>query len=85
MKTSIFFHETFRISYYHIYLSPPKIWEESEMFGNWTWLPVPPLLVIAVCKAVGVGVLVGAVCNKAVGVGAVGALGAVKLRKPWEV
>ena len=45
MKTSIFFHETFRISYYHIYLSPPKIWEESEMFGNWTWLPVPPLLV----------------------------------------
>ena len=44
MKTSIFFHETFRISYYHIYLSPPKIWEESEMFGNWTWLPVPPLI-----------------------------------------
>ena len=41
--------------------------------------------VVAVFKAVGVGVLVGAVCNKAVGVGAVGAVGAVKLRKPWEV
>jgi hypothetical protein len=41
--------------------------------------------VVAVCKAVGVGVLVGAVCNKAVGVGAVGAVGAVKLRKNWEV
>ena len=44
MKTSIFFHETFRLSYYHIYLPPAKIWEESEMFGNWTCLPVPPLL-----------------------------------------
>jgi hypothetical protein len=33
--------------------------------------------VVAVFKAVGVGVLLGAVCNKAVG--------AVKLRKPWEV
>jgi hypothetical protein len=43
MKTSIFFHETFRLSYYHIYLPPAKIWEESEMFGNWTCLPVPPL------------------------------------------
>jgi hypothetical protein len=44
-------------------------------------------VVLAVCKAVRVGVLVlvGAVCNKAVGVGAVGALGAVKLRKPREV
>jgi len=41
--------------------------------------------VVAVFKAVGVGVLLGAVCNKAVGVGAVGAVGAVKLRKPWEV
>ena len=38
-------------------------------------------VVLAVCKAVGVGVLVGAVCNKAVGVGAVGAVGSCEAQE----
>jgi hypothetical protein len=46
MKTSIFFHETFRISSYHIYLPPPKIWKESERFVKTMILPVPPLVQI---------------------------------------
>ena len=44
MKTSIFFHETFRISYYHIYIPSPKIWKESERFAKIMSLPVPPLI-----------------------------------------
>ena len=37
------------MSYYHIYQPPPKIWEESEIVGNWTCLPVPPLIIMHRC------------------------------------